>query len=136
MDSWFDLENIMVSLQNGGTEVATGAVNLAQTFASSLPSVKEIKAKIYNAFDHEESKANSKRSLNTRSLKLSGDYNRRMIPMNVKIFVICLVAVLCSCVLAKVIMVPMTQSSNEEINARRYRYRTGKNEYIMYKSEE
>lgn len=135
MDTWFDLENIMVSLQNGGTEVANEAVNLAQTFASSVPSMKDIKAKIYNAFDHED-KSSGKRSLATRSLKLSGDYNRRMIPMNVKIFVICLVAVLCSCVLAKVVMVPMTQSSNEEINARRYRYRTGKNEYIMYKSEE
>jgi hypothetical protein len=137
MDAWSDLENIMTSLSDGSTKVASGAINLAQTMVGQLPSMRDIKAKIYNAFEHNEKGASApKRPLAYNGMKVKGDFNKRMIPANVQILVICLVVVLCSCVLAKIIMVPMTQSSNEEVNARKFRYRTSKNEYIMYKSEE
>lgn len=51
MDSWVDLENIMISLSDGGTKVANGAVNLAQTVANQMmPTMKQIKAKVYKTF--------------------------------------------------------------------------------------
>jgi hypothetical protein len=46
--------------------------------------------------------------------------------------VVCLASVILVCVLAKVIMVPVTISCRDEVNSRRFLMKTGKHDYILY----
>lgn len=84
----------------------------------------------------------SKSFLSTKSVastaettKLKGDYSKQMNSgQNTIIFIVCLFLVLCCCVSAKMIVVPMSQSSNREIHFRNFDQKTGKQDYILFKA--